>query len=174
LKTIQREIKKCYNKLDNCYRVYVCRQGRNDWSDFTLDKKTLEHIVKQNFKFSGDDYKLYPYKPYIKHLLIWNFKIYWKRFLSLDKPLTKIFDSGFAKAILFILVILTFVFQEKCSKKIASDTNRVSTYQPELHQEPIKQHEPYLQENQPNYVQYPNNEVLKQDSLTKQKNDSLK
>lgn len=174
MKPTQREIKRCYNKLHDCYSVYVCRQGKSNWTDFTVDKKTLKQIIEQNFKFSGDDYKLNPYKPYLKHLIQWNIKIYWKRFLSLDKPLTKIFDSGFAKAILFILVILTFIFQEKCSKKITNDTNHVKTDPSELHQEPIKQHEPYLQENQPNYVQSPNNEVLIQDSLTKHETDSLK
>lgn len=139
-----------------------------------LIKKTLNHIIKQNFKFSGDDYKLNPYKPYIKHLIKWNVKIYWKRFLSLNKPLTKIFDSGFAKAILFILVILTFIFQEKCSKKITNDTSRVKIDQPELNQELIKPTEKYYQENYGIDVQKPNNEALKLDSLTKYKNDSLK
>lgn len=174
MKPTKREIKQCYNKLHDCYRVYVCRQGKNTWNDFTIDEKTLQQIIKHNFKFSSDDFKLNPYKPHIKYLIVWNVKIYWKRFLNLDKPLTKIFDSGFAKAIGFILILLTFLFQDKSSKKTTKDISRVKIDQPELNPKPTKQHESYLQENQSNYVQYPNNGFLKQDFLTKYKTDSLK
>lgn len=174
MKPTKREIKRCYNKLHSVYRVYVRRQGKDNWNEFTLDKKTLEHIIKQNFKFSGDDYKLNPYKPYIKHLIKWNIKIYWKRFLSLNKPLTKFFDSGFVKGISFLLILLTFVFQDKCSKKTTKDTSRVKIDQLELNQELIKPIEKHYQENYGIDVQKPNNEALKQNSLTKHKTDSLK
>uniref|UniRef100_UPI004047D50E hypothetical protein n=1 Tax=Flavobacteriaceae TaxID=49546 RepID=UPI004047D50E len=176
MNTTKREIKQCYNKLDNCYLVYVCRQGKSNWNDFTVDKNTLEQIIKHNFKFSGDDYKLNPYKPYFKYLIEWNIKIYWKRFLSLNEPLTKIFDSGFSKAILFILVVMTYYLQINQNKSIEKEINEIqpNIYPTELHQEPIKPIEIYYQENYGIDAQKPNNEALKYDSLTKHKNDSLK
>jgi len=105
-----KEIKACYNIYGKYYRVYRSESNKNNWTRFTVDKRTLKHLI-QNDMTLGYDFKLYPYKFRFLYVFKWSFLSLIDKLKKFDKKLSQFFGGGYWKLIASIILVIGFLMK---------------------------------------------------------------